>query len=80
MPTIDDYNFVKALIDNEGVYEDDPVVRAIFEYINDAGKITWSVCYTNFDIQCLLMSDYVHVPKLIWSVSSGKVNDMTIES
>ncbi len=73
MPSIDSYDLIKRIIDNNGHYEDDPIPLQISQYINFAGGTTYHIAYSLDDIEALYMSPFCKDIKILWK--SGQDNE-----
>jgi hypothetical protein len=76
MATMTDYNIIKELVDNDGVFPGDPQLLAIYEYKN-AGKTVWCAIIVPEDEMAMFDSPYVKEPTLLWSMEKGKIKDPT---
>jgi hypothetical protein len=78
MSTITSKPLVDRLIENNGLFEDDPPVDAIIEYTGIGGETCWKLIYHYLDagrrIAETLLSPAVRNPKLIWSRDQSKEN------
>jgi hypothetical protein len=72
MATIDDAATIKALIESNGHYEDDPQVVAVWQYHNAFnGRVAYSIHYNQYDLQSFLNSENVLEPLLLWTAKGG---------
>lgn len=69
MATIDDKSIITDIIANNGMYSDDPIPQAIYEYQTLDNRTVFSICYSTSDIVNLFNSLYVKQPTLLWSKS-----------
>lgn len=67
MPSIDSKEMVDAMIKNNGRYLDDPQCLQISQYTNQWGGTTYHLAYSNYDVDALYSSPYVHDVKVLWS-------------
>jgi len=79
MATVTSREIVQTIIDNNGVYETDLPVLAVYEYRGPEGGLCWSLCYLPVDIESLFVSPYCSNIRLLWSRLDGKVGGMTPE-
>ena len=70
MGTVNDPKMVAAIIRNNGVYKnasgEDPPCVAIYSYVNDWGKVAYSLCYSAVAAQDVQASPHCHNVKLLW--------------
>lgn len=71
MSTIDSRDIVLEIIQNDGVYPGDPRLFAVYSYINDWQKQTYSILTNKGAVVALLTSPFVHSPKLLWDQEKG---------
>jgi hypothetical protein len=75
MATVNSRDIVDAIIENDGHYEDDPVVVRIVQYNNMFnGDLAYGLIYEHEDPERYHKSPACHNPTTIWQRGVGLMN------
>jgi hypothetical protein len=69
--TIDSKQIVQEILENDGIYPGDPQCYAVYSYVNDWNKKTYSVACSSRDTESLYSSPCCHIIILLWEQGSG---------
>jgi len=76
MSTIEDGTFIRKLIGDDGRFEDDPQVLAIYRYYNPAvHKELYMIAWMESDINSMFVSPFCVNPVLLWHQTTGMTPD-----
>jgi len=75
MPTIDDRQAVARMLRENGHYESDPQLAAVFSYVNDSGVLTAAIYYPCSQLLAQIMdlysSPHSHEVNVLWTARNG---------
>jgi len=75
LATVDNKRAIAEMLRNDGKYDGDPQLAAIYSYVNDAGVLTAAIYYPSADIVLRILDLYtspsVHDPQVLWTAYGG---------
>ena len=78
MATINSKPIIKALLENNGHYDDDMQVNEIYTYVNSHGAKTYAIYYNKL-VHGLQATAFVIAPVLLWDATNGFTPEGAVE-